>query len=369
MCDVWQHPTSVPDEITLATLDKIPSGVCYLNLTGGEPCLRGDLAEIVDLLYPRAMTLEISSNGLYSKPLEAIIRKYPSTKIRFSLEGFEETNNRIRGERDGYQKKTEALSRLKKLGAKDIGIATVIQDDNAEELVDLFRFAKRHGLEFATSTLHNGYQFHKFDNAPRDPVRVARHTGDLITEMLRGFHVKDWFRAYLNLGLLAKILGQKRLLQCAAGTDFVFIDPKSDVYACNVRPDFRLGNLARQQWDEILHGPVAGDIRKKVSSCPCNCWMVGSAKTAMRNPLFPRIPRLEPLKWVIRNKLKLMLTGKINFERYLNGGSAPQASGGIDCRSSVDESAGGLEATCSCPPSHRTGTGSSRTVESKNERT
>jgi Fe-coproporphyrin III synthase len=77
------------EEITLDTLAKIPSGITYLNLTGGEPTLRQDLMAIVDLLYPKAMKLEISSNGLYPQRLEPIIRKYPDIKIRLSLEGFE----------------------------------------------------------------------------------------------------------------------------------------------------------------------------------------------------------------------------------------------------------------------------------------
>jgi MoaA/NifB/PqqE/SkfB family radical SAM enzyme len=318
MCHVWQNPTDPGDEVSLNTLKKIPSGVCYLNLTGGEPTLRKDLMEIVDALYPKAETLEISSNGLLSERLEPVIQKYPDVKIRFSLEGCEETNNRIRGERNGYRKKIEGLFKLRKLGAKDIGIATVIQDDNVEELVNLFHFTKKHGFEFATSTLHNGFQFHKNDNIPSDRLRLAKHTEELVTEMLKGYSIKSWFRAYLNVGLIAKMLGQGRILQCTAATDFVFIDPRSDVYACNVRPDLKLGNLENQEWDEIWQSPIVGEIRKKVSKCTNNCWMVGSAKTAMRNRKYPRLPGIAPLKWVIYNKLRMIFGGNINFDRYLD---------------------------------------------------
>ena len=126
MCYVWQNPTKADEEVSLNTLSKIPSGIDYLNLTGAEPKLRNDLEEVVDLLYPKAMTLEISSNGLLSERLDPIIKKYPDIKIRFSLEGFVETNNKIRGERGGDKKKMNGIFRLKKLGAKDIGIATGI---------------------------------------------------------------------------------------------------------------------------------------------------------------------------------------------------------------------------------------------------
>jgi MoaA/NifB/PqqE/SkfB family radical SAM enzyme len=318
MCYVWQHPSNSSEEVSLDTLKKIPSGIDYLNLTGGEPTLRRDLAEIVDLLYPKAMTLEISSNGLNAKRLEPIILKYPCIKIRFSIEGCESTNNKIRGERAGYRKKTEGLLRLKKLGGKDLGFSMVIQDDNAEEAVELFRFARRHGFEFATTTLHNGFQFHKSDNFPYDRMKTARHIGLLIEEMLKGINIKNWFRSYFNLGLMGKVLGNDRILSCTAGSDLAFVDPWGDVYACNVRPEFKLGNLGNQEWNDIWGSDDRRRVIEKVKNCEHNCWMVGSAKIAMRNPKYPKLPKFEPLRWVLYNKVKIMFGGKIRFQNYLD---------------------------------------------------
>ena len=122
MCNIWKYPTHPKEEVTLETMDKIPYGVDYLNLTGGEPTLRSDLPDIVDLLYPRAMQLEISSNGLHAERLEPIIKKYPDMKVRFSLEGFELTNNAIRGEVDGFNKKVNGLLRLQELGVRILGL-------------------------------------------------------------------------------------------------------------------------------------------------------------------------------------------------------------------------------------------------------
>ena len=108
MCHIWQNPTSPEDEISLGTLDKIPSNIDYLNLTGGEPTLREDLEAIVDLPYPRAMTLEISSNGSRPERLEPTIGRYPDVKIRFSLDGIGERNHWIRGELGGFERKRKA---------------------------------------------------------------------------------------------------------------------------------------------------------------------------------------------------------------------------------------------------------------------
>ncbi len=318
MCQVWQNPTVRSEEVSLETLNKVPYGIDYLNLTGGEPTLRDDLMEVVDLLYPRAMQLEISSNGLHPERLEPIIRKYPSVKIRFSMDGMGELNDRIRGEQHGFKTKTAGLLKLKELGGRDLGFATVIQDDNASDLVAIFQFCRQHEMEMATSALHNAFQFHKNDNLPYDRLKVAKQIEGLITAQLRTWDVKTWFRGYVNLGLIAKVLGQDRLLPCTAGTSFVFIDPWGDMFACNVRPDLKMGNLQKQSWDEILHGPLAASIRARVAQCKQNCWMVGSAKTAMRHPKLTKIPRLGPLLWVLQNKIRATLRLRIPFEQSVD---------------------------------------------------
>ncbi len=320
MCNIWKNPTMPEEEVPLSALDKIPYGLEYMNMTGGEPTLRADLPEIVDMLYPRAATFEISSNGLSPEKIYPIVKKYPNIKIRFSLEGFGDLSNTIRGEKGGFQKKVDGLRQLRDLGGKDLGFAVTIQDENAGQLADLFEFAEKEGFELATSTLHNGFQFHKTDNGVYNPIQAARDIEKLITAQLKTYSPKNMFRAYLNLGLAARVLGQPRLLPCTAASNFLFVDPWADVYACNVRPDLKFGNLIRQSWDEILNSPERQEMLTKAAACKQNCWMVGSAKTAMRvqNPRFSRLPKFGVLMWVLENKLRLMLGGKINFDRYID---------------------------------------------------
>lgn len=318
MCYIWQNPTDPREEISLATLSKLPSGFDNLNVSGGEPTLRSDLPELVDLLYPRARIMEISSNGLHPECLLPIIKKYPNIKVRFSLEGDELTNNRIRGESDGFKTKLNGLLNLKEAGGRDLGFAIVIQDENAHHLVQVYERAKSMGVELATSTLHNAWQFHKNNNYFYDRVKVAREVEKLITGMLKTNSVKNWFRAYLNLGLIKKILGQDRLIRCTAGTDFMFIDPWSDVWACNVRTDLPMGNLQRQNWEEVKNSDAAKASRAKVAACRQNCWMVTTARTAMRSTLLPMFPKLQPFSWVIENKIKAAFGISIDFDRYIN---------------------------------------------------
>jgi MoaA/NifB/PqqE/SkfB family radical SAM enzyme len=333
MCHVWQNPTFPAEEVSLQTLEKVPVGIDNLNITGGEPTLREDLGEIVDLLHPKARKLEISSNGLHPERLEAIIKKHPDVKIRFSLEGFEDTNNRLRGEESGFKTKVNGLKRLKELGGNDLGFALTIQDDNARDLVGIYRMTEEMGVELATSALHNGFQFFKSDNYPYDRAFVAKEIEGLISEMLKTSSVKNWFRAYLNLGLMEKVLGQDRLIPCTAATDFVFIDPWSDVYACNVRPDLKMGSLVDQSWKEVDQGEKAKRIRGQVSACRQNCWMVGSARTAMRNPKFTQLPKWEPFWWVIAQKVRVSLGKGIPFEYFVDLHSAHQFKPGKERQS------------------------------------
>jgi MoaA/NifB/PqqE/SkfB family radical SAM enzyme len=325
MCYIWKNPTEPKEEVSIATLSKLPGGFDNLNLSGGEPTLRRDLPELVDELYPKARIMEISSNGLHPERLVPIIKRYPDIKVRFSLEGDEQTSNAIRGEKDGFQTKIAGIRMLREAGGTDLGFAMVIQDENAEQLVKVYELARREGVELATSTLHNAWQFYKNDNYFYNRIKVAKEVEGLIVAMLRTNRLKNWFRAYLNLGLIEKILGHDRLIPCTAGRDFAFVDPWSDVWACNVRADLPLGNLTRQGWAEIMGSEQAKATLGKVGACSQNCWMVTTARTAMRSRLVPQLPKPAPLAWVAWNKLKVSLGGQVDFSAYVDYGTARES--------------------------------------------
>ena len=76
-----------------------------------------------DLLHPKARVIEISSNGLHPERLLPIVKKHPTIKVRFSLEGDDITNNCIRGEKGGYATKVAGLRMLQEAGGQDLGFA------------------------------------------------------------------------------------------------------------------------------------------------------------------------------------------------------------------------------------------------------
>jgi MoaA/NifB/PqqE/SkfB family radical SAM enzyme len=49
MCYTWQHPSKREEEIKAKDLETLPQMV-RLNITGGEPFLREDLSDILDVV-------------------------------------------------------------------------------------------------------------------------------------------------------------------------------------------------------------------------------------------------------------------------------------------------------------------------------
>ena len=46
--------------------------------------------------------------------------------------------------------------------------------------------------------------------------------------------------------------------------------------------------------------------------------MVGSAKPAMRNKYFAKLPKLKVLNWVLLNKIKTIWNVPINYKNYID---------------------------------------------------
>ena len=49
MCSSYENPSCVKDEISIEDIKKIPASK-FIQITGGEPFMRNDLEDIVDIL-------------------------------------------------------------------------------------------------------------------------------------------------------------------------------------------------------------------------------------------------------------------------------------------------------------------------------
>ena len=296
MCNRYKKPSKPEEEISIETIKKLPP-MYFTNITGGEPFIREDLKEIVRELYKKSDRIVISTNGFFTDRIIDLCKEFPNIGIRISIEGLEETNNKIRGLDDGFNRGYTTLKKLVEMGMKDVGFGMTVQDENAKDLVELYKLSDKMNMEFATASLHNSFYFVEAKNIIKNRLMVAKEFENLINELLKSKSPKKWFRAYFNHGLINYIFGQKRLLPCDMAFDTFFIDPYGDVMPCNGTKDKEvMGNLNESSWDELWNSQKAEKVRLRVRKCDRDCWMIGSASPAMKKYIW------KPAFWVIRHK-------------------------------------------------------------------
>jgi MoaA/NifB/PqqE/SkfB family radical SAM enzyme len=295
MCDTWRHPSDRSREIRAADLSTLPQMV-RLNITGGEPFIKEDLGEIIEVVKKKAKRVVISSNGTLTDKTLEVMSRHRDVGVRISFDGIGDTHDTVRGVANIHRKALATLQGLKRLGIKDLGMAVTVSDRNAGDLVPLFRLAEENGVELATAILHNAYYFHKEDNRIEDKDLVERELKNLMGEFLRSSQPKNWFRAYFTKGIADHLHDRQRAFKCTMAKDSFFVDPYGDVRPCNVM-DFPFGNIREKSFPEIWASKAAEEARSRVDGCTSNCWMIGSVGHLIRRRFWV------PLGWIVRNKL------------------------------------------------------------------
>lgn len=302
MCNIWQNPTKIKEEISIAALEKLPP-LKFINLTGGEPFIREDLPEIVELMFTKSPRVVISTSGWFEDRVISLAERFPNIGIRVSIEGLKEKNDYLRGREGGFEKGVRILRKLRDMGLKDIGFGITVSNNNSADMLDLYELSKEMNMEFATAAFHNSFYFHKYDNVITNIDEVKSNFEKLISRQLSEAHPKSWFRAYFNMGLINYIYGNRRLLPCEAGCVNFFVDPWGEIYPCNGMEESKwkesMGNLnSDQSFSEIWNSEKAQRVREKVRTCPKNCWMVGTAAPVMKKHIW------KPTTWVLANKCR-----------------------------------------------------------------
>lgn len=311
MCNRYKCPSKPDEELSLETIKKLPK-MYFTNITGGEPFIREDLPDIVRELYKKSDRIVVSTNGFFTDRIIKLCEEFPNVGIRISIEGLEETNNKIRGLDDGFNKGYSTLKKLVEMKHPDVGFGMTVQDANAKDLVPLYKLSNEMNMEFATASLHNSFYFVEAKNIIKDRPMVAKEFEKLINELLNSNSPKKWFRAYFNHGLINYIYGQKRLLPCDMAFDTFFIDPYGDVMPCNGTKEKEvMGNLNNQTWDELWNSEQAEKVRNKVRHCDRQCWMIGSVSPAMHKYIW------KPAAWVVKHKF-MRFYKKDKYSMYEN---------------------------------------------------
>lgn len=309
MCDIWNNPTNKKQEIVARDLEILPH-FKFVNVTGGEPFVRHDLEEIVEVLMGKSPRVVISTSGWHTERIFKLAERFPAIGVRVSIEGLAEKNDDLRGRHGSFDRGLRVLLTLKEMGIKDIGYGCTVSNHNSEDMLWLYKLSKELGMEFATAAFHNSYYFHKDDNEITNQDEVIKNFHRLIELLLKENNIKSWYRAFFNLGLINYIRGNRRMLPCEAGTANFFIDPYGEVFPCNGLEDRywkeSMGNIREAtDFTSLWNSEKAQQVREIVRICPKNCWMVGTAAPVMKKYI------KHPTRWIIKNKLKSLLDKSI----------------------------------------------------------
>ncbi|MFC1674291.1 glycosyltransferase [Candidatus Omnitrophota bacterium] len=157
-CFYWRGLNNTKNEMRLEEIrsifDSLPKTLCVL-ITGGEPFLRDDIEQVLDLavVNDNILSVSINTNGTQPEKIVSILaavlrkRKYPKPfHINVSLDGFKEAHNRIRGI-DCYDKAVLTLKKLAELRKEFknffVAAVTVLSKDNIDQLAGFMDFVFR----------------------------------------------------------------------------------------------------------------------------------------------------------------------------------------------------------------------------------
>ncbi|MEW6570929.1 MAG: radical SAM protein [Nitrospirota bacterium] len=289
MCNIWKN--KITDELKPEEYLKLPSSLREINITGGEPFLRNDIDQVVKNIKQTCKNarLVISSNGyLYSKiesKMKEILKIDLKSALRISIDGLEETHNKIRGLKDGFQRALETLTRTKKIGIKDLGISMTISSLNVSQIYDVFKLSKKLNVQMTmTATSDSDIYFGNIDESIKEFnfQDFKQQVCMIARERTKTLQPKEWARAWFEDLLVDFVRDKKRPFGCDAGNGFFYMDSVGNVYGCHIIENY-LGNLrAYDTFKELWDNEKRRDIFEKARKCK-KCWMVCTSKSEISN--------------------------------------------------------------------------------------
>jgi MoaA/NifB/PqqE/SkfB family radical SAM enzyme len=314
MCFYANDMEKKAQDLSFEEIRKISESAGQFNrlwLSGGEPTLREDLPEIVEMLYKnnRIKDINFPSNGIRSDRiiewLKRLRKSCPEANISISisLDGFGDTHDTQRGGPSFY-KAVECLKLIDD-NFRDDGrvlknIATVITRYNINEILDFMTWVygrfhvSTHTIEAARGvTREDGVKILTEASLKALQDKTAPFYmlyADRIGEGMSGVARKLTEFFYLGLmrsmyNLRADNIEKPRPwgMDCTAGETTLVLDYDGRFRACELRPP--VGKV--QDYDCDVQRIINGDAWKKEieaighgykANCWCThgCWMMGS---------------------------------------------------------------------------------------------
>ncbi|HMK30784.1 MAG TPA: radical SAM protein [Terriglobales bacterium] len=300
----------------IETLSRTAPPFHKLWLSGGEPFMRKELAEIIELFYVnnRMRHVNLPTNGLLPAKLDAVITRLLEScpelviDLNFSLDGLANTHDAIRGVPNNFQKTlaTMEMAAAKWRGLRRLrrNVVTCVTSENYRELVEL-------GLKMMNECNPDGHYFEIIRGNPMDPnlKRIPREDLAQLHRQLLWFHHRYADKLFAHLEQPARwlarayYLGNIKLhfhineqnhysdkawpMPCTAGQTTIVIDHDGHFRACELRP--KLGRL--QDFDfNFTAAMTSPQMKTEIAAIPhARCWCTHSCWIHTSSKFSPRV--------------------------------------------------------------------------------
>lgn len=312
------------EELKIQEIEKIFKSIGHIyffNISGGEPFLRKDLPEIVELAckYLKPGVIHVPTNGIASKVIEKKTKKILETMknndcnipftIKPSFDAVGKKHDEIRGVKGNFKKVIETVKRLKKLqriyGNLDVGLGTVISKFNIDinTLKDVSDYAKKLDVDsYINEIAEQRSELFTLDKditpSSEDYKRAINYFKNFKTKKKLSKYTQAFRIVYYDL--VVRILKERRqVIPCYAGISNAHISPYGDVWPCCVLGyNKSMGNLKDMNYDfkKIWYSKKANEIRKYIRKKKCYCPL---ANQAYSNILMNPVSMIKVLKIIL----------------------------------------------------------------------
>jgi len=238
------------------SLKKISEFGKDIRFSGGEPLLDIEKLSIAAKEADKlGMKAAFTTNGfLIEEKIEDIL-KLPLDRVQVSLDGLENTHNKIRKNELSFQKTIEGIKSLKENKAR-VYVSTCITNLNYKELPEIYE-------------LCNELSVDRYRVFPMIPVGKADKEilvkPDELKQTLEG--IADW-SGKTEISYPKLYTYGKETYNCKAGKEFLNIRVNGDVTACMYLEKV-IGNILKQDIPEILKN--VSEAKLEISDCCSGC--------------------------------------------------------------------------------------------------
>ncbi len=263
--------------VRAAISDWVEAGCLYLTITGGEPLLRPDFAEIYRHARNLGLVVTVFSNGtLVTAGIAELFREWPPRKVEISLCGATaETHDAIAGVPGAHARTWAGIRRLQAAGVR-LALKTVLLKRNLGELPEMERQAAEIGAAFR----HDAAIFPCLDGGSRAPLALRVSPAEAVRADMATAARRAMWRAKIEQ--TAGAPADDRLYACAAGRSAFCADPFGGLAPCLLAENYRCepaGRPFREIWNGELAAiqgrkrsrndvVFAGEMRGACAHCP-----------------------------------------------------------------------------------------------------